>query len=208
MFHNTSPHVEKCKVYNIEHVKMTAAVKEGALQNKYLPTRAITEKVMNDTLIRCGNRVRARDRPKQPTSIEFTLALKHSRGVSARHLLFATPYQLALASKADRWAADATFGVVADPFYQLFSIHTTIRQEQQATQVPLIHVMMSRRTTEDYVAVFRKLLEFLPKPFNLRQIIVDFESAVWKAIRIVFPEVSIHGCGFHLSQCFYTNIQE
>ena len=172
-------------------------------------------------MIRSGYKVRARDRPKQPTSIEFTLALKHipanfyldevrvnSRGVSARHLLFATPYQLALASKADRWAADATFGVVADPFYQLFSIHTTIRQEQQATQVPLIHVMMSRRTTEDYVAVFRKLLEFLPKPFNLRQIIVDFESAVWKAIRIVFPEVSIHGCGFHLSQCFYTNIQE
>ena len=73
MLHNTSPHVEKCKVYNIEHVKMTALVKEGALQNKYLPTRAITEKVMNDafksardldlkkpdTLIRSRNRVRA-----------------------------------------------------------------------------------------------------------------------------------------------------
>ena len=106
-------------------------------------------------MIRSGYKVRARDRPKQ--QVEFTLALTLipanfyldevrvvSRGVSARHLLFSTPYQVALAGKEDHWAADATFGVVADSFYQLFSIHTTIRQDQLATQVPLIHVMMSR----------------------------------------------------------------
>jgi hypothetical protein len=37
---------------------------------------------------------------------------------------------------------------------------------------------------------------------------VDFESAVWRAIPEVFPDVTVRGCGFHWGQAVWRKIQE
>jgi len=66
---------------------------------------------------------------------------------------------------------------------------------------------MSRRRIEDYIGVFQRILEILPSPPSVQQVILDFESAVWTALRFVLPNVSLHGCGFHFSQAVYRNIQ-
>ena len=170
--------------------------------------------------IRSVNLVRAAERPHNPTSINFEMNMKFIEsnwlvgdvpvtvdGETARHIMFASPYQLQLMSKAERWAADATFGVVADPFPQLFSVHCMVRCDDQECQVPLIHVLMSRRRIEDYIGVFQRILEIFPCPPSVQQVILDFESAVWTALRFVLPNVSLHRCGFHFSQAVYRNIQ-
>ena len=70
-----------------------------------------------------------------------------------RHLLFATEQQLTLLAKSKRWYVDGTFKVVRDPFKQLFSIHSFLKQDDQTKQVPLAFVFMTRRRTKDYKKV-------------------------------------------------------
>ncbi|CAH1248587.1 Hypp8274 [Branchiostoma lanceolatum] len=53
----------------------------------------------------------------------------------ARHLIFATPYQLKKLSEARRLYLDGTFKVVRKPFYQLFSIHAFLRSGDYIKQV-------------------------------------------------------------------------
>lgn len=93
-------------------------------------------------------------------------------GEMDRHIMFSSPYQLQLMPKAECWAADATFGVVA----QLFSVHCMVRSDEQECQVWLIHVFMSRQKIENYFAVFQRIFEIFPFPPSLQQIILDFES--------------------------------
>ena len=63
---------------------------------------------------------------------------------------------------------------------------------------------MTIKSEENYLRLFRKLLEFEPA-FNPTAIVVDFEKAV-----IAFEEIFIavvSGCFFHSSQNVYRKIQ-
>lgn len=70
-----------------------------------------------------------------------------------RHMMFATDEQLGLLQRAKRLYLDATFRVVSRPFYQLFSIHAFLKQEEAMKQVPLMYILMSKRRKQDYIAV-------------------------------------------------------
>ena len=52
-----------------------------------------------------------------------------------RHVLFATSAQLTLLHKAKRVYADGTFKVVREPFVQLWSLHTFVREGDHMKQV-------------------------------------------------------------------------
>ena len=60
-------------------------------------------------------------------------------------------------AKAEQWYVDRTFKVVKEPFTQLFSLHTFICWKRCLKQVPLAFVIISHRTSPEYVAVLQCL---------------------------------------------------
>jgi len=111
---------------------------------------------------RMANRVRGKQRPEQPTDLEFTIDDRHVpegflradvRVKDRRHLVFANDQQVALLSKAKTWYVDATLRVVNTPFTQLFSVHGCVKSGGSVKQVPLVMVVMSGKKAKDYSKV-------------------------------------------------------
>ena len=64
---------------------------------------------------------------------------------------------------------------------------------------------MTRRQTADYAAVLKVIKPLMP---SLKCFMLDFEKQLWSAVRIVFPEINIKGCGFHYAQAIYKNMRD
>ena len=111
-------------------------------------------------------------------------------------------------SRAKTWYIDGTFKVVKDPFVQLASIHAFIRKDGNLKQEPLCYMVMSGRKKKDYNAVLRKILELLPERPVVRQIVSDFESALWKSVATVMAGVTQRGCSFHWAQAVWRHLQQ
>ncbi len=58
---------------------------------------------------------------------------------------------------------------------------------------------MPRKKSADYVAVLKGFKDIATMPV-IKEIITDFEAAVWKAVKTLFPEVQHFGCLFHWKQ--------
>ena len=75
--------------------------------------------------------------------------------------------------------------------------------------MPLSLCVMSGKRKRDYKKVFKCLKRLLPS-LSLQTITVDFEAAVsvWKAMRSVFPGVTLLGFSFHWTQTIWRKIQD
>jgi hypothetical protein len=82
------------------------------------------------------------------------------------------------------------------PFTQLFSIQGFVKKGECMKQVPLCYAIMSRRTIEDYASVLTHIKQTMTT-YILRDVVLDFEVAMWRAISNVFREVHLRGCEFH-----------
>ena len=123
------------------------------------------------SLIRQTNKLRQRNRPPNPTTLDFTVIddvippgflQEDIKTPGSRHMIFYTEHQLQLLRVAREWYVDGTFRCVGLPFQQLWSIHAFINQNQSTKQVPLVFVLMSGRSAADYTAVLEKILEKIP----------------------------------------------
>lgn len=167
-------------------------------------------------LARAANRHRQRMRPAEPTDLEFEISEEHIpadflksdvKVDERRHLIFATKNMLDLLSKSKTWYVDATFKVVNAPFTQLFTVHAFVRSGECVKQVPVAFVLMSGKRKRDYRKVLKSIKD-KTKERKLEKIVLDFESALWRAIPHVFPGVLIRGCSFHWAQCIWRKIQD
>ena len=127
-----------------------------------------------------------------------------------RHLVCYSDKQARILKTKQRWYMDGTFKIVKKPFVQLYTIHSFIRVGGQKKMVPLMHILMSQRTRQDYKKIFKYIKEqILNNETEVTQCVVDFEKAVWRAMNDVFgATVKIFGCGFHWTQCIFRRIKK
>ena len=67
--------------------------------------------------------------------------------------------------------------------------------------------MFSHRK-RDYKALLTSLLTLLLHPPAVQEFVTDFESAMWRAVATVLPEVKLKGCAFHWGQAVWLKAQE
>lgn len=105
---------------------------------------------------------------------------------------------------------DGTFWTVPRLYYQLFTVHAFVLDQQ----FPLLYVLLPDKSQESYQRVFHMILDRMivgnlyPGNFNLQVIISDFETGLIAAVRVIFPNVVHRGCYFHYSQAIYRKIAE
>ena len=124
-----------------------------------------------------------------------------------RHLIFATDQQLQFLAQAESWYVDGTFKLCRQPFTQLLTINAFVTHEDHAKQVLLLFVLMSGRNKNNYCKVFKQLLEILPSAPVAEQITLDFERAVWAALRKVMPQTKLQGCVLHWTQALRRKVR-
>ena len=70
--------------------------------------------------------------------------------------------------------------------------------------MPLLFVLMSGRKAKDYRAIFRAIKELVD--VNPQEVVVDYERAVFKAVREKFPMTKLKGCAFHANRLFIAKL--
>ena len=59
-----------------------------------------------------------------------------------------------------------------------------------------------------FFQVIRSILRLLPSAASVKAVVLDFEFAMWKAVRRVLPTVTSRGCAFHWIQAVWKKCQK
>ena len=121
-------------------------------------------------------------------------------------MVFASDRQMEVLSKSKTWYIDGTFKLCRQPFSQLLTVNAFVRNDDHVKQVPLVFVVMSGRKKRDYKAVLETVISLLPNQSRVIKIVLDFEKAMWSAIRQVIPNVELMGCSFHWTQALWRKV--
>ncbi len=92
----------------------------------------------------------------------------------ARMMFFATETMLRHLASANTLFVDGTFGIIRDPFMQLFGIYSCIRKGNNIKLIPVLFVPMSRRREVDYAKLLKEIKNVLRKRrlrLNVKKII-------------------------------------
>ena len=94
------------------------------------------------------------------------------------------------------------------PFKQHFSLHAFIRKDNLMKQVPLMFILMSRRTAKDYKKVFQEVRKIAGPESKIKEFVSDYERAIWRGVEDVFPKASMFGCAFHWTQAVFRRLKK
>ena len=73
---------------------------------------------------------------------------------------------------------DGIFKIIKEPFTQLYSIHSFVKQNGEVKQVPLAFVLMSGKRKHDYHQVLTAVRNLLPEEIKVQCDVADFEAAL------------------------------
>lgn len=101
---------------------------------------------------------------------------------------------------------DGTFDYCTKFFSQLFTIHGCLNGHY----VPLVFCVLPDKATETYKKCFEFVTEKCSEnslSFSPTEIVADFELAIHNAAKIIWPQIQIIGCRFHVTQAWWRTIQ-
>ncbi len=108
---------------------------------------------------------------------------------------------------ADYIISDGTFTVHPDIFAQLYVFHAPYLNKV----LPLLFCLLPDKTDNTYcrlLVLIRRLSSSIGSTFKPKNIHVDFEAAMIKAVCEIITPDCIRGCLFHFSQCIWRKVQE
>jgi len=121
-----------------------------------------------------------------------------------RIIIFATDLMLDELSKSDVWMMDGTFKVSPALFFQLYTIHVVVPNSKYV--FPCAYCLLPNKTHATYKRVFQ-ILKTACQNLVPRICIIDFEAAAKRALLEEFPQISVEGCFFHLTQSVWRKVQ-
>lgn len=119
-----------------------------------------------------------------------------------RLIVFASPEGMLELSKSTKWSMDGTFFTCPKEFYQVYIIHACIKN----TSIPCVYALLQRKNKEIYIELLSKLKSMLSE-LKLKTISIDFEQSMIQAIELVFVDINIQCCYYHLSQSIWRKVQ-
>lgn len=121
-------------------------------------------------------------------------------------IIFSCFSNLKCLSGSDTYYMDGTFKYSTKFFFQLFTIHCL----RNGHYIPLVFCLLPNKHSHIYEEVFKRIIrlaETMNISLNPSRIILDFETAIHKAVKTAWPFASIFGCRFHLAQSWFRKIQ-
>ena len=64
-----------------------------------------------------------------------------------------------------------------------------------------------RQKTARLQTVLDAVISIFPPPPRVTKVMLDFEKAVWSALRQTLPGVQLKGCSFHWTQALWRKVQ-
>ena len=134
---------------------------------------------------------------------------------STRVIVFSTRRNIEFLCKLHTWFVDGTFKVAPTVFMQVFTVLGLVQRNRPSSEpcaLPLVYALLPGKTTEMYTEVLRAVRRAVER-YRINacvplKIISDFELAIMRACRDVYPGVPVTGCFFHLGQSLYRRIQD
>lgn len=125
---------------------------------------------------------------------------------SLQIILFSCHSNLNYLCSRSKIYVDGTFNFCPKYFMQLFTVHTV----ENGHYIPLVFILLPNKASETYTNAFELLRNYCNKInlcFNPKEIVCDFEKSIHISIKKVWPQISIIGCRFHLTQAWFRKIQ-
>ncbi|XP_077863133.1 uncharacterized protein LOC144345908, partial [Saccoglossus kowalevskii] len=122
-------------------------------------------------------------------------------------LIFLTTGCLRILSEVSIVYIDGTFKASPPPYVQLVTIHG----RYMGNVITLAYALMNGKRLEQYRRVLQHLKDRTAaagRQFAPTTVISDYEMSIRQAFEAEFPGISVKGCYFHLTQCFWRKIQE
>ena len=139
-------------------------------------------------------------------SFDFQLKNSNNKIINSKFILWGAEDMIYRAKKSKHFFIDSTFKKPKD-YYQFFIVMFIDILTDKA--YPVFYATLSDKTESLYCEVLRKIYNLLDyennKYKNKITITIDFEGALYNAIKKIFGEVRLIGCLFHYKQNLIKN---
>lgn len=184
---------KNCKADDITHIPNFSSKKDClyAARKSFLETKSLSFQTIADVHVPKG------------LGKDFLVC---EEGTTEKIILFCSrTAQMFLKNEEENIAmyfGDGTFYCVPQHHYQLYSLHVDIGSNENVTNVvPVIFALLPNKSEQTYVRLFELIKNKLS--VEMPTFKCDFETAVMKAVKRVFPNCKISGCFYHYNKAIW-----